>query len=380
MPLTAFSSSREMELDVGQLLARLAAETNAPALAACGSVPEAWRAHIHADLECPSCFCRGGEVVRAGKSKADGRTVRQAFFRFASNSGSAGHHPFCDFSGTLPAGHIPENLIQFSLAKDGVLRAVRELVCKGIELKVFGQRDVRSMREWFFKQKIGSQFVVTLDPKLVEWLKSLQQERVWFSRQLPEGLIITKEVMGIPGFDFTTAAKKEITRPYQHMLDGLQERGIYLGRTGSRIVKLADEFQGKSVFDPSTLRPHYDQTQALARFMCINFSALKRVTRETAPLESLKGIKHLIAFSALLLFVSDWNINVAAGHFAQIASHKGYPDETLGNVMGLNPFHDFEAWANLKALQELPSFEVPPVGVEEDIEAWIMDAKRSAGL
>lgn len=28
MPLTAFSSSREMELDVEQLLARLAAETN----------------------------------------------------------------------------------------------------------------------------------------------------------------------------------------------------------------------------------------------------------------------------------------------------------------------------------------------------------------
>jgi hypothetical protein len=369
-----------MELDVAQLMARLQAETKVPALPAGAAIPEAWRAHIYTDLECPSCFCRGAEVVRAGKSKTDGRNVRQASFRFTPNSSSAGHHPFCDFSGNVPAGHIPENLIQFSVAKDGVSRAVRELVCKAIELQVFGQRDVRLMREWFFRKKIESQFVVTLDPKLPQWLESLHRERVWLSRKLPDGLALTKEVMGIPGFAFDTAAKNEITRRYQSILDAVQERQVYLGRTSARVVKFAEGFHGKSVFDPSTLRPQYYHTNDLAKFMCLNFVALKRFLPEHSPLESLKGLESLLALSAVLLFISDWNINIAAGHFARIASHTGTPDETLGNVMGLNPFHDFEAWAALKALQEMPPFDVPAQSVREEIEAWILDAKRLAGL
>jgi FKBP-type peptidyl-prolyl cis-trans isomerase (trigger factor) len=55
-------------------------------------------------------------------------------------------------------------------------------------------------------------------------------------------------------------------------------------------------------------------------------------------------------------------------------------DQTLGNVMGLNPFHDFEAWETLKLLQQLTDIEVPALTVKQEMEAWIEDARRRAGL
>src|SRR5690606_1381142 len=39
--------------------------------------------------------------------------------------------------------------------------------------------------------------------------------------------------------------------------------------------------------------------------------------------------------------------------FAKIATAVGDADRNLGNVMGLNPFHDYEAWTRLKRIQEL---------------------------
>ena len=126
-----------MELDVEQFLARMSEESAQPGLGKNVAIPEVWKSHIATDLECPSCFRYGAEIVRAGRSKTDGHVVRQAYFRFANSSVGTGHHPFCDFAANVPAGHIPENLVLFSTAKDGVSRAVRELVCKGIALQVF---------------------------------------------------------------------------------------------------------------------------------------------------------------------------------------------------------------------------------------------------
>jgi hypothetical protein len=87
-----------------------------------------------------------------------------------------------------------------------------------------------------------------------------------------------------------------------------------------------------------------------------------------------------MAFAALLLFVSDWDLDAAVGRFAQIATSSAAVDESLGNVMGLNPFHDFSAWEVLKALQELPPFEIPSIGVKAEMDAWISGTKKSVGL
>ncbi|WP_051556766.1 hypothetical protein [Pseudomonas sp. CHM02] len=142
---------------------------------------------------------------------------------------------------------------------------------------------------------------------------------------------------------------------------------------------MATDFQGKSVFDPTALAEHYGLTQDLAEFICVNHAPLAKLGNDHAPLTSLKNIKYVLAFAALLLFISHWELNTAVGKFARIVSASVPLDETLGNVMGLNPFHDFEAWAMLKTLQELSNIKVPAMTVKEELEAWITDARRRAG-
>lgn len=66
----------------------------------------------------------------------------------------------------------------------------------------------------------------------------------------------------------------------------------------------------------------------------------------------------VLAFSALLLFVSGWDMPAAIAAFAKISPAVGTANPELGNVMGLNPFHDYHAWSTLKQLQDF-AFEVP---------------------
>lgn len=380
MPITAFSSSRGMELDVEQILARMSEESAQPGLGKAAAIPEAWKSHIATDLECPSCFRYGAEIVRAGRSKTDGQVVRQAYFRFAKSGAGTGHHPFCDFAGNVPAGHTPENLVLFSTAKDGVSRAVRELVCKGIALQVFEQRDIRAMREWFFRQKLESQFVVSLEPKLPGWLESLKRYCHWNPRRPLRRFVLSDDVLRIPDFDFRAAARAELSLRYQPILEELFEKKVFIHGMASRIEKMATDFQDKSVFDPTVLSERYGLTQNFAEFIYVNYAPLAKLGKDYAPLASLKNPKYLLAFAALLLFISDWQPDVAVGKFARIASAAVPVDESLGNVMGLNPFHDFEAWETLKVLQGLQDIEVPMLTVKEEMEVWITDARRRVGL
>lgn len=378
MPLTAFSASRRMELDVQQLLTRLGAETGYVMPSKSTSIPESWKVHCSTDLECPSCFCTGAEVVRAGKSKVDGRDVRQAYFRFPQSDSSAGHHPFCDFSGTVSAAFIPENLVQFSSAKDGVSRAVRELVCKGIQLEIFTQWDIRRMREWFFQTKLQSQFTITLDPKLPGWLDGLHRNASWPHDLDAVPIELTTEVLGIPGFDFQAAATREVSLRHRATLDTIREKRLYPGAMVERLEKLATDYRGKSVFDPTVLQNHFQLTNRLAAFMCSNHIPLRRLSKAHYLLGALKNVKPLLAFSALLLFISDWHLDAAVSRFAQIASSELQADETLGNVMGLNPFHDFAAWALLKNIQDLPPIQIPSMSVKEEIAFKVIELKKQA--
>ncbi|EJT85896.1 hypothetical protein [Pseudomonas asiatica] len=81
-----------------------------------------------------------------------------------------------------------------------------------------------------------------------------------------------------------------------------------------------------------------------------------------------------MAFTALLLFLSSWDLNQAASLFAQIASYREAVDQNLGNVMGLNPFHDYDAWAALKALQEIPVQEFNGYDIGHRAKEWMSEA------
>src|SRR5690606_10254237 len=107
-----------------------------------------------------------------------------------------------------------------------------------------------------------------------------------------------------------------------------------------RVEVLAKRYGGQIVFDPSILKSEYEASREMARFISQNYAPIfSETNRNSANLST-----SVLALAALLLYVSDWNLNTAVSRFAKIATAVGDADRNLGNVMGLNPFHDYEAW------------------------------------
>lgn len=60
----------------------------------------------------------------------------------------------------------------------------------------------------------------------------------------------------------------------------------------------------------------------------------------------------MLAFSALLLFVADWDIDEAIAKFSVIANVRHVEDLLAGNFMGLNPYFKFSIANTAKTLQD----------------------------
>lgn len=343
MPLTAYSISAQKEEDVEQVLRRLSTLFG-ECVSAGEAVPETWRAYIRQDLQCPCCFVTGAELVKAAHSKNSKAPVRQACFRFINPK----HRDHCDFGSMEKANTVPENLVAFSDSNSPITKAVRELVGTGIELGLFSQKSIRDMREWFFKKKVQSMFVVTLDPRFPKWMRSLHLEK-FYSKPGKE-VELTPEIVAHPKFSWRVAVAREqlLRHPeYWAFWDAFRKKPNPFLLEYSRMGLLARRSQGRSVFDPSLLEEEYGKTCELAGFIAINYKPLKSTT-------SNKGItvSSVLALAALLMYVRDWNQDLARADFIRIVDAAGSSNQDLGNVMGLNPFHDFRTWQTLKAVQE----------------------------
>jgi hypothetical protein len=271
--------------------------------------------------------------------------VRQACFRFVT----PGHHPHCDYAVSDSPSVKSENLINFGNDKSGLTRAVRELVCSGIKIDAFSQKDIRDMRQWFFREKSKAMFCVTLDHRIPKWLESLWRMAGYSSGHLPQGIPLTREIAAINGFDWSKESARILRERHEKTLAALHEKRLWLHQLADRVELLAKGNHGKNVFDPTILQPAYQKSLDLAEFMTKNYAPFKTFHRnKSGNIEPC-----LLALSALLLFVNEWQIGSAIHLFARISASVGQADPALGNVMGLNPFHDYAAWKTLKQLQEL---------------------------
>jgi hypothetical protein len=366
MPLTAFSKTREGEFDVEQVLSQLSALFGQP-YSSVDRIPEDWRSFLREDLECPSCFAAGAEVVRGVVATSGKRSSRQSYFRFTT----PGHRLHCDFGSEDAANVIPENLVAFGDTRSSLTRAVRELVCTGIDLRIFSQRSIRDMRAWFFNRKEQSHIAVSLNPNLRSWLSELQKASFFSRGALPTGVILTAEIAAMPGFDWRAEAARRVLELHpEHVknMAAVQNAGVaFFGDIGERVEALARRFQGKTVFDPTVLAAEYRRTCALAEFIGHNY----------APLKASKGASatnSVLAFGALLLFIHGWDASAATADFARIAAAAGHSTHDLGNVMGLNPFHDYQAWTALKRLQDLN------IAIPDDHDVQAQRRQVEAGL
>lgn len=214
---------------------------------------------------------------------------------------------------------------------------------------VLNQKTIRDMREWIFEEKVKTSFQVTLNPQVHKWLDTLWRVASPSLGPLPQGVPLTREIAAIPGFDWSIESARARGERYKTTLDILREKRLWLHQVVDRIESLTKRYHGETVFDPTILQPKYEQSLALARFISENYGPIKKANRSRYG----DVATSVLALAALLLFVNNWNLGQATATFARISASVGQADQSLGNVMGLNPFHDYEAWSKLRQIQDL---------------------------
>lgn len=339
MPKTAFSSHFARELDPDQLLALIGA-------ASIDDITLEQREWIRIDVVCSCCGATGAQIVRESKSRATARAVRQPHFRFISPAGQDVHHKFCEFS-TETSQQTNDTLINLANERSAETRYVRTLVCKGIENGIFDQGTIRAMRQWFFDFKSATRTCVTATPHAINWMEKLIKHSPY--HRWPFHPVHAE----MPGFNWKAAAKHQFTEDYSELLQWLLERrrASFFPNAFSRAKILSEKHFEQEVFDTSVLRPYYAKSVDLAVFVSKNSDFPKK--NHPDGYRSHGVPVSLLALCALLLFVSDWKMNDAVGLFAKLLLAPSASDETLGNVMGLNPFHDYPAWETLALASEL---------------------------
>ncbi|WP_223262842.1 hypothetical protein [Sphingobium sp. SCG-1] len=346
MPATAFSVRFARELDVDQLATLMIGvqpsqdQDGAEILSTFGDA-------IRADIQCSSCGKFGAHIVRSARSRASRAILRQAHFRFVDPNGGDAHHPFCEFHGNDETRSTQDSLLDFGSEKSAETRAIRLLVCKGIEQGIFDQRRIRDMRQWFFDLKSATRFTVSMPQEAISWAHALQRhphhQRWQFHPSQAE----------MPAFDWKAAAKKQFTEEHLHLFE-LVKGGLipFEDATWRQANELAQKNHGREVFDVTKLQPYYEAAISLCIFVAANGGI--GFGKRQPEIYRWKGAPPaLLALCALVLFVSDWDMNAAIAAFARLLSAPEPRDIALGNVIGLNPFHEYGAWRLVIASAEV---------------------------
>lgn len=360
MPKTAFSPYYGRELDPEQLLA-LMQSVSIDTVLPDAEISPADRAWIRANVVCSSCGAIGAQIVRTSMGRKTARAVRQSHFRFVSPTDEDAHHKFCEFSAEA-SGESNETLIDFAKARSKEAIFIRRLVCKGIENGIFDQQSIRNMRQWFFDLKSTTRIRVTATPVAVVWLNALSRHH---HRRWPFQPIHAE----LPGFNWNQAAKDQFTEDNIDLLQWLFDRRkeCFFHNANTRAKVLSGKYAGQEVFDTSVLRPFYKKAVDLASFVAKNSDFPCQTHPENYRNQGPPTF--FLALSALLLFISDWNIDEAVGLFAKLLNAPNPNDETLGNLIGLNPFHDYTAWETLVVASELAARSLSGLNYNTQLDA-----------
>jgi hypothetical protein len=244
--------------------------------------------------------------------------------------------------------------IDFSV-NDADTRLLRRLVCQALGARIFEKADIFAMRRWFLDARDQYSFLVMAKPERIVWSYGLLRLR----GERP--LEFRPSHRAMPGFRAIRAAQRHMLHQYREVVS--TARGLFLSaRVRDETARLAKRYAGTSIIDLSPLEPQYDLTRRLA-FLMVDLGDLK--LSKTKHLQYGDRVSEaLMALSATLLFVCDWNLDAALERFAKILAAPEPTDLSLGNVMGLNPFHDF---ASLRFLRWVN--DQPPMNREFDFDA-----------
>ncbi len=331
MSKTAYSNYYSSELDVEQLLRRLDL-LQGQTLYEIDLQTKDW---IKVDLLCPSCGVAGAQVVIPAKFPQK----RQAHFRFINPTGGDSHHRFCDFYSNDKNATTIENLVDFSSSRTTETQVIRRLVCKGIELEIFNQKVIRNMRQWYFDTKVSSRFELNIEEQGLDWIHSLSSSSL-NSHSVP----FHPSFGELKNFNRRSAATEKFREIYRSDIQEMRNDSIYPSLHIERAKILLRKYKNQIVFNPITLRSQYIAVLNLYKFISANQIWEINVNKWYKNLYAGKISNSILAFISLLLYSSEWNEQTAVQKLIRIVNAGAPNDESLRNVIGLNPFYDFAAW------------------------------------
>ncbi|KAE9650742.1 hypothetical protein EJD88_21640 [Pseudomonas sp. PB105] len=342
MPKTAYSIRYGMELDANQLVSLYTGQSIEASDEILKDIPPSIRTLVGVDVLCSSCGVSGAIIVSGAHSKSSKAQIRLAHFRFKGDDEEDTHREFCEFSNTDDDTPKLGGDVKFEKPRTNEQRAIRSLVCKAIELKVFSQADMRSMRQWYFDTKTADCYQMEITEKPFIYLNQLFRTVGWGAGEEYRHHPSYGE---IPGYDWNYAAFARLTQKNKVVRDAL--RGM--GGTGSisEALRLVSKFQGRKIFNVTALEPYYKKTIELCAF------ASRHVIKKSKIQRYASASNELLAFCSLLLSTSSWSVESAIDSLVKIARAPEPTDLLLGNIIGLNPFHEYDAWRLIKVVSEI---------------------------
>jgi len=330
---TAYSKALQKEVDPEQYVALLGLDDSTV------------HAFAREDIVCPICEANGGSYVRAS---VNGAYRKKAHFRFVGDNDISAHHPSCDFYGDRLSNEVRQHLVQFTTDRTKITHVIRKIVCAGIQEKIFTQEAMRNMRQWFFAKRCESTFEIALSEEQIDWLAYIVALPVYPYAWHRDDLLPFHPMQAIvPGFDWDKAISRETVRLHQPTLRRLDELNLHRKHIGE-LQNYISKTQHTTLLDPELLKEEYAKTLLLNSFIINNYLEFQNKSVK----DRANGEEKLLAFSALLLFVANWDIDEAIAKFSVIATVRHVEDLLAGNFMGLNPYFKFSIANTAKTLQD----------------------------
>ena len=120
----------------------------------------------------------------------------------------------------------------------------------------------------------------------------------------------------------------------------------------NKAITISKKDHGLYSFDRTLLEPEYKKTIHVSYKIILSIPELSKKYGRSI-LEKARKNNAFMAYSALLLFTSNWDINEALLKHEKIYNIKDINDLNLGNTIGINPFLDYLSWTLLKYIHEL---------------------------
>ncbi len=358
MPITAFSKTFHRELDVSQLKSLFKKSSRS------GDI--SFRDFVKEDIECPACNVTGGYIVKEGTSPVTGRRVSQEHFAFKNKLGNDAHSRFCEFYNGVDKLKLVANegKVDFRKSNSQFTKNIGLMVCIAIENNLLTQKDIRDMRQWFLDLRTNGDFSFSISPHLIHLARAsyTRTKRNW-DNFVPDPIAAVKE-----GFNIDKEVYESLYHrfSYYNLTPHCKENPMYWDISLKSVVNKAAGIARKDSnalsFDREVLSERYCLTRQLSIAIIKSGNEYFRKLSPSAAIRS----NPLMAFSALLLFVSDWDYDQAWEKVETIYEIKTVKDSNIGNVIGLNPFINYSAWVIIKKLNALKNEMNDETNYEEE--------------